>query len=1082
MPLLQYLNGVIDVPQPFEGVTLPPDYPTVGVLGGLCDYDMAGLAAMATHSDLIDQVTGEHALDEYNGINGVEDCELLRSYLLKTKGVVDACPQMIQTYVNPEEFSNMLDYVLRYWDTDARETAVEKMASRELALIESGKVRIDDTDTDGVGGGFFNALWVCVRPQSELAQATQEVLSVYKGKLRNAAAYARENDGKVTAELLSGLSGMDDDEVGSTSLIYGWDYHDEQDGLSGEETITVADVVSPDVDYCERYLRNMYNMVSAKPSDFFAQEAEGQQFVNALGVVLDNFHSGKLDNVIAQLSNNRQFGGLFKKIGKAIKKAATTVGKGVSTAVKATGKGIANATKATGKGIANATKAVGKGVANAVKAVGKAFKKLGKKIAKVVKKVVKFLIRFNPLTACIRGILILAARFNWFKLAEKSYPGTFATYAEAKVKCATTTTTNGKKTVSYISEDYYKKCKDLYGKFKNVYTKIGGYESKLKSNLEKGSKKKWNGGEVTTASVSKASVKKLKDENGGDKAAQAEAETEFKAVEQTAANKKGSNYTLTEDSKIEVGTSKVEQKTVEVTANEYVTTQATNFYLETATDKVSCSIPKGTKLIIDATDKGVPILYDQTGENTKGTYYRTQYNNKYGIILKSCVKSTLSGLMGLDEYDESLCGFFSRRKKKKNQKQTVSTAKAVDEARGKTRSSSASNSSSTSKTSSLFSRIRSKMQSGVKTVVKKLPSSATTKAEATKNKNKVTAKTKKVVAKNTKTGQIGYVDQIEVIYDNNGHALGIWWDVAMAIASATSTLTGLVSAMLKAFGKDKAANALAITSAATGVAAVGFGVGSGVAAAKAAKAETSTSTAAKTSSSTAAKTSSSTAAKTSSSTAAKTSSSTAAKTSSSTAAKTSSSTAAKTSSSTAAKTSSSTAAKTSSSTAAKTSSSTAAKTSSSTAAKTSSSTAAKPITTTSTANAINNSVKSNISTVTAATNTVKNATSVANNITNVANKINNVASTTGANVTQAVVNTTNLVKQIKAEKQAAAATTTPQQSSTTSTNTTTTQPQAQTTSTVATSSTTDKKKLLTYGAIGLGSILILGLVLGGRRN
>ena len=1058
MPLLQYLNGVIDVPQPFEGVTLPPDYPTVGVLGGLCDYDMAGLAAMATHSDLIDQVTGEHALDEYNGINGVEDCELLRSYLLKTKGVVDACPQMIQTYVNPEEFSNMLDYVLRYWDTDARETAVEKMASRELALIESGKVRVDDTDTDGVGGGFFNALWVCVRPQSELAQATQEVLSVYKGKLRNAAAYARENDGKVTAELLSGLSGMDDEEVGSTSLIYGWDYHEEQDGLSGEETITVADVVSPDVDYCERYLRNMYNMISAKPSDFFAQETEGQQFVNALGIVLDNFHSGKLDNVIAQLSNNRQFGGLFKKIGKAIKKATKAVGKGVSNAVKATGKGIANATKATGKaianatkatgkGIANATKAVGKGVANAVKAVGKAFKKLGKKIAKVVKKVVKFLIRFNPLTACIRGILILAARFNWFKLAEKCYPGTFATYAEAKVKCATTTTTNGKKTISYISEDYYKKCKDLYGKFKNVYTKIGGYESKLKSNLEKGSKKKWKGGEVTTASVSKASVKKLKDENGGDKAAQAEAETEFKAVEQTAANKKGSSYTLTEDSKIEVGTSKVEQKTVEVTANEYVTTQATNFYLETATDKVSCSIPKGTKLIIDATDKGVPILYDQTGENTKGTYYRTQYNNKYGIILKSCVKSTLSGLMGLDEYDESLCGLFSRRKKK-NQKQAVSTAKGVGatvsaiKVSGKTGSSSASN--STSKTSSLFSRIRSKMQSGVKTVVKKLPSSATTKAEAAKNKNKVTAKTKKVVAKNTKTGQIGYVDQIEVIYDNNGHALGIWWDVAMAIASATSTLTGLVSAMLKAFGKDKAANALAITSAATGVAAVGFGVGSQVATAKAAKAATAS------------------AKSSSSSSAAKSGSTTAAKTSNSTAQKASTST-------TAAKSSSTTTAKTSNSTAQKASTST-------TAAKSGSTTAAKPTaTTTSTAKAINNGVKSNISTVTSATNTVKNATSVANKITATANKINNVASTTGAGVTQAVVNTANLVKQIKAEKQATATTTTPQQSSTQSTNTTTTQSQAQ--------ATTDKKKLLTYGAIvGLGSVLILGLVLGGRRN
>lgn len=895
---------------------------------------------------------------------------------------------MIQTYVNPEEFSNMLDYVLRYWDTDAREAAVEKMANRELALIESGKVRVDDTDADGVGGGFFNALWVCVRPQSELAQATQEVLAIYKGKLRNAAACARENDGKVTAELLNGLSGMDDDEVGSTSVIYGWDYHDERDGLSGEETITVADVVTPDVDYCERYLRNMYNMVSAKSSDFFAQEAEGRQFVNALGLVLENIHSGKLDNIIAQLSNTRQFGGLFKKIGKAIKKA----------------------TKAVGNGVSNAVKATGKGVANAVKAVGKAFKKLGKKIAKVVKKVVKFLIRFNPLTACIRGILILAARFNWFKLAERCYPGTFATYVEAKVKCATTTTVNGKKTTSYISEDYYKKCKDLYGKFKNVYTKIGGYESKLKSNLEKGSKKTWKGGEVTTASVTKASVKKLKDENGGDKAAQAEAESEFTAVEKTTALKKGSNYTLTEDSKITVGTSKVEQKTVEVTANEYITTQATNFYLETATDKVSCSIPKGTKLIIDSTDKGVPILYDPTGENTKGTYYRTQYNNKYGIILKSCVKSTLSGLMGLDECEET-------------QK------------------------SSSASTSSIFSKISNKVKSGVKTVVKKLPSSAKTKAEATKNRK--TAKTKKVIAKNTKTGQIGYVDQIEVVYDNNGHALGIWWDVALAIASATSTLTGLVSAMLKAFGKDKAANALAITSAATGVAAVGFGVGSQVAANKAAQAA-SAATSSKSSSS---------------------------NSSNSSAQKSTNTTAQKANIQSAQKSNSTTVQKANTTTTQKSANATVQKANNSTAQSSSSVATTKP-STTATANAVNNGVKSNISNVTSAANTIKNSTSVATKIANTANKINDVASTTGANVTQSVINTANLVKQTKAEKQATA--TTPQQSSTQSINTTTIQPQTQTETTAT--STTNQKKLLTYGAIGLGSILILGLVLGGRRN
>lgn len=1136
MPLLQYLNGISDNLQSF-GVTLPPIYPAEGVVGGLCDDNFAGLSAMAVHSDIIDQVTGEHALDDYNGVNGVEDCEILRSYLVKTKGVVDACPQMIQTYVNPEEFSNMLDYVLRYWDTDARETAVQKMANREISLIESGKVRVDDTDTDGVGGGFFNALWVCVRPQSELAEATQEILSTYKGKLRSAAAYARENDGKVTAELLSGLSGMNDGEVGSTSLIYGWDYHNEVDGLAGDEVITVADVENPDASYCERYLRNMYDMISAKPTDFFASDEEGNNFLNSLALVLNNFHNGNLDKVIAELSSRGgQLSGFFKKIGKAIKKGA-----------KAVGKGVKKAAQTVGKGVKTAAKTVAKGVKTAVKAVGKAFKKLGKKIAKVVKKVVKFLIRFNPLTATIRGLLILAARFNWFKLAEKSYPGTFATYAEAKSRTATTTTTKlstggSKVSTSYITEDYYKKCKELYGKFKNFYTKIGGYESKLKSALEKGSKKKWSGGEVTSASVSKSAIKKLKDNSGGDSAVTSEANTEYNAVEKTAATKKGSNYSLVEDSKMEVGTSKTEQKTVEVTANEYTTLQATNFYLETATDKVNCTIPKGTKLIIDSDAKGTPILYDQSGENTKGTYYRTQYNNKYGIILKSNVKSTLSGLMGLDEFDEQLNGIFSRIGKSvtsavsnaKNTKGTASSLSTASQSKALVNSvtaaknaiknkSNATTATNTTKAngctcscnaSKVVNSISSQLKAGLKTVVKKLPSSTTTKAQAAKNKGKVTKVVKKVVAKNTKTGQLGYVDQVQIMYDSEGHTLGFWVDVAAAIASATSILTSLVAAMLKAFGKDKAANVLSLVSAGSAVAAGGFSAASAIKSAKAASSASSSSSSKSSSSSS--KTSSSSS---NSSGVKKANGSSVKSASKNITPKTTTTTTTKsgvkitgagikspTSATKATTTSSSSLLskvkeKLNNNTTSKTSTSTTKTTTPITTKTSTSTTTYKPATTTKTTTTPTSTTKTTTTTkpVTTTTSALNNATksatnsiSKAQNALNKVNNINTVLTTTGKTLTETVVNTTNAVNQIKAEKKAAEAakssTNTTSESSTQSQNNSTTQQQATAADTTAASSTSSslsdekKKKILMYGALGLGGLLVVGLLVGSRRN
>lgn len=617
--ILQYLNGIDAGSATACGVRCAPPRQ----VAGLFDNGGAGLQAMKAYQSTVDDLTDGTALDGYTGVNGVEDIELIRNYLLKTKKAVDAVPQLVQTYVNPEEFSNMLDYVLRYWDTEQRETACSLMATRERKLIASGKVQTDDSDTSG---GFFTALYAVVRPQTEMAEAAEELLKTYKGKLRNAVAQMRAN-GHIDCDVLSGFGGVDDYDV--TTALYGWEWH-VVEGLSGESGVAAVAPESNRV-YAENYLRTLHSLVSSRPGDFCATEAEGQQLANALGVIIANIDNGNLDAILAKMEQEGQLSG---KLRKKLKKLASKVKSAVKTAAKTVAKGVTTAAKATAKATTKAAKTVAKGVKTAVKSVGKAFKKVGKAIAKVTKKVVKFLIRFNPLTAAVRGILILAARFNWFKLAERSYPGTL-TQAQAISQLK-------------VTADYWKKSCEVYKKFANIYTKIGGKESKLKSALEKGKSKKWKGGNITSTSVvSKSSVKKLKDEAGGDKVLDAETEDEIKTVEQVTA--KGKKAVLKEDSTLSVGTSKTEQQTVTQTVNEYETTQATSFYLETATDKVASTIAKGTKLIVDCNTSGTPIAYSQTGETT-GTglnFYRVQYNGKYGIVPKTCLKQTTLTLSGV---------------------------------------------------------------------------------------------------------------------------------------------------------------------------------------------------------------------------------------------------------------------------------------------------------------------------------------------------------------------------------------------------------------------------------------------------
>lgn len=151
-----------------------------------------------------------------------------------------------------------------------------------------------------------------------------------------------------------------------------------------------------------RYLTRLHNAIDEAPTLFFPTEREAHSVVSGLGSVLDYWDNAELrDIALTQAQNNpaltQQSSGLFGRLRKALKKV--------------------------GKCIKKAAQTVAKGVKKAAKAVAKITKKVGKRIAKIAKKVVKFLIRFNPVTAIMRAILCLCARCNWFSLASKCYPG-----------------------------------------------------------------------------------------------------------------------------------------------------------------------------------------------------------------------------------------------------------------------------------------------------------------------------------------------------------------------------------------------------------------------------------------------------------------------------------------------------------------------------------------------------------------------------------------------------------------------------------------------------------------------------------
>ncbi len=554
--------------------------------------------AILAQSKGIDNVTAHKAMavaagSDFAGFSGdgsEEDAEKVRTYLAHTKEVIDVMPQAVSGYGKAEQMSKMLGYVLDRWDTPEREEALDKMIEAEQQMVGLGAINTnvaedagertqeDYYDVDNYLSGALKRSFLSAAKKALKAKVPTEAqdivasnLATWKArKVARAQQKARREYGTTGAV---GLMGVSDD----VQML--------MDGTDVEYENWVED---PMLAIC-RYVQRTRKVAVEQP-DMFRSEQEARATAQACETLLRAWGNEALRTRV--LASGEQMSGdlgkLFSKIKKALKKAGSTVAKGVTTAAKT----------------------VGKGVATAAKAVAKATKKVGKAVAKVAKKVWKIVVRFNPLTLMIRAGILAFCRLNMYKVSNKCYIGSLAK-EEALKKGATA--------------EEWEKSNKAYKHLANAYTKLGGKESKLRSTLEKGNKKKWEGTEYPTdADAIKASGNKVS--VADDKEAQADSD-----YDEAMAEMKSKGYIA--DSTVSVDVPFVEKKEeVTIIENERTTTQAMPLLEEdAATSKVLVNVPRAAKVLVDL-------------QQTSGDYIAANYEGKNGWI----VRGNLAGLGACD--------------------------------------------------------------------------------------------------------------------------------------------------------------------------------------------------------------------------------------------------------------------------------------------------------------------------------------------------------------------------------------------------------------------------------------------------
>lgn len=488
----------------------------------------------------------------FAGDASIEDEEMLRNYIARTKRVIDASPNIALAYQSPKQLSDMLGYVLSKWDTAEREAALDQMIANERKLGSLGAINVNvagdqdvlseeqmaDVDVQTYGKGeakrtFLTAVKKSLNPRltteaQDLVAANPATIKM-RNALRQRTAKNRTTKNISVIDRAGQRHSITVQSATTPSALNGFGVSDDM-----QQLMSGTDLIYGDNDplMCIALYLQRTRKVAMQHPEVFQTKERAIQVGEAIDRILRAWQDPAVrDRVISEISNDQALDGFLKN---AVKKVAA--------------------------------------------AIKKVAKKIGKAVKKVVKKVVKVVVRYNPLTLLIRAGILGFCRLNMFKVSNKCYPGSLTESAAA---------------AKGISSAEWKKSNEAYKHLANAYTKLGGKESKLKSVLEKGNKKKWEGTEYPTDANA---IKAIKISDADDKEARADSDYNDAMAEYT---QKG----YVSDSSVSADVATVsKQETVEVVENERTTKVATNIReTDDASGKSLISVPKGAKVLVDTT-------------------------------------------------------------------------------------------------------------------------------------------------------------------------------------------------------------------------------------------------------------------------------------------------------------------------------------------------------------------------------------------------------------------------------------------------------------------------------------------------
>ncbi|MFY9309350.1 MAG: hypothetical protein WAQ28_09920 [Bacteroidia bacterium] len=174
----------------------------ISVLGGIEDDELNELSGILSGEDF-------NGLSELEG-EGDEDTRQLelraiRNHLERTRSIIQRSPHLIKDVEHPESFLGMLNYALRYWDTNKREEALGILSGEEDRINElEGVSGLEEGDEDvelmyGLNGmGNYDVLGKVKRQRKFFTKVKTAVKKAGQGIKKAAKTLVRYNPLTVT--------------------------------------------------------------------------------------------------------------------------------------------------------------------------------------------------------------------------------------------------------------------------------------------------------------------------------------------------------------------------------------------------------------------------------------------------------------------------------------------------------------------------------------------------------------------------------------------------------------------------------------------------------------------------------------------------------------------------------------------------------------------------------------------------------------------------------------------------------------------------------------------------------------------